>query len=65
MKAACLLTASMYFLASFAKGGIGTGGGAFDFGSDASSELVGGDGTTGAEFVGSGGVSVVSIGTES
>ena len=65
MKSACLLTASMYFLASSAKGGIGTGGGAFGFGSDAAGELVGGDGTMGAEFVGSGGVSVVSIGTES
>ena len=65
MKAACLLTASMYLLASSAKGGIGTGDGAFGFGNDAANELVGGDGTTGAEFVGSGGVSVVSIGTES
>ena len=65
MKAACLLTASMYFLALSAKGGIGTRGGAFGFGSDAAGELVGGDGTTGAEFVGSRGVSVVSIGTES
>ena len=55
----------MYFLASFAKGGIGTGGGAFGFGFDAADELVGGDGTTRAEFMGSGGVSVVSIGTKS
>ena len=65
MKAACLLTAPMYFLASSAKGGIGTGGEAFGFGSDGAGELEGGDGTTGAEFVGSGGVSVVSIETES
>ena len=65
MKAACLLIASMYFLASSANGGIGTGGGAFGFGFDAAGESVGGDGTIGAKFVGSGGVSVVSIGTES
>ena len=65
MKAACLLTASMYFLASSANGGIGTRGGAFGLGSDAAGGLVGGVGTTEAGFVGNGGVSVVSIGTES
>ena len=65
MKAACLLTASIYFLALSAKGGTGTGGRAFGFGSDTVGKSVSGDGTTGTEFVGSGGVSVVSIGTES
>ena len=65
MKAACFLTVSMYFLASSANGGIGTGGGAFGFGSDAAGGLVGRDGTMEAEFVGSGGVSVISIRIES
>ena len=55
----------MYFLASSANGGIGAGGEAFGFGSNAADELAGGDGTMGTGFVGSGGVSVVSIGTES
>ena len=65
MKAACLLTVSMYFRASSANGGIETGGGAFGFRADAAGRLVVRGGTTGAELVGSGGVSVVSIGTES
>ena len=65
MKAACLLTASMYFLASSANGGIGARGEAFSLGPDAAGELVGGDGTTGAGLMGRGGVSVVSIGTGS
>ena len=52
----------MYFLASSANGGIGAGGGAFGFGSDAAGESAGTDGTTGMKFVGSGGVSVVGAG---
>ena len=54
MKAACLLTTSMYSLVASANGGIGAAG-----------EVVGGDGTTRAGFMGSGGVSVVSIETKS
>ena len=65
MKAACLLTVSMYFRASSANGGIETKGGAFGFGADAACRLEVRDGTMGAELVVSGGVSVVSIGTES
>ena len=65
MKAACLLTVSMYFRASSANGGIETEGGAFGFGADAVGRLVVKGGTTSAELVVSGGVLVVSIGTES
>ena len=64
MKAACLLTDSIYSLAVFTNSGIGAGSGALGLGSDAVGESVGGDGTVGAEFMGRGGVSVVSIGTE-
>ena len=65
MKAACLLTVSMYFSASSANGGVEAEGGAFGFGADAAGRLVGRGGTMGAELVASGGGSVVSIGTES
>ena len=65
MKAACLLTDSMYFLAISTNGGLGVGSGALGLGSDAVGEPVGGDGTTGAGLMGRGGVSVVSIGTGS
>ena len=64
MKAACLLTDSMYSLAVSANGGI-AGSGALGLGPDAAGELVDGDGTTGAGLMGRGGVSVVSIGTGS
>ena len=65
MKAACLLTDSMYSLAVSANGGLGVGSGALGLGSDAAGKPVGGDGTTGAGLMGRGGVSVVSIGTGS
>ena len=65
MKAACLLTDSMYSLAVSANGGLGVGSGALGLGSDAAGELVGGDGTTRAGLMGRGGVLVVSIGTGS
>ena len=65
MKAACLLTDSMYSLAVSDNGGIGAGSGALGLGPDAKGESVGGDGTTGAGLMGRGGVSVVSIGTGS
>ena len=64
MKAACLLTDSMYSLAVVANGGIAESG-ALGLGPDAIGELVGGDGTTEAGLMGRGGVSVVSIGTGS
>ena len=64
MKAACLLTDSMYSLAVAANGGI-AGSGALGLGLDAAGESVGGDGTTGAGLMRRGGVSVVSIGTGS
>ena len=65
MKAACLLTDSMYSVAVAANGGIGAESGALDLGPDAAGESVGGDGTTGAGLMGRDGVSVVSIGTGS
>ena len=65
MKAACLLTDSMYSLAVSDNGGIGAGSGALGLGLDVTGELVGGDRTTGAGLMGRGGVSVVSIGTGS
>ena len=65
MKAACLLTDSMYSLAVSANGGVGVGSGALGLGSDVAGEPVGGDGTTEAELMKRGGVSVVSIGTGS
>ena len=64
MKAACLLTDSMYSLAVSDSGGVGAGNGTLGLGFDGTSEVVGGDGTTGAGSMGRGGVSVVSIGTE-
>ena len=64
MKAACLLRDSMYSLAVAANGGI-AGSGALGLGPDAASKSVGGDGTMGAELMGRGGVSMVSIGTGS
>ena len=64
MKAACLLTDSMYSLAVAANGGI-PGSGALGFGPDVAGESVGGDRTAGARLMGRGGVSVVSIGTGS
>ena len=65
MKAACLLTDSMYSLAVSDSGEIGAGNGTLGLGFDGTGESLGGDGTTRVEFVGRGGVSVVSIGTES
>ena len=65
MKVACLLTDSMYSLAVSDNGGIGAGNGTLGLGFDGTSEVVGGDGTTGAGSMGRDGVSVVSIGTES
>ena len=65
MKAACLLTNSMYSLAVSDNGGIGAGSGALGLGPDAAGKSVGGDGTTGAGLMGRGGVLVVSIGTGS
>ena len=62
---ACLCTDSMYSLAVSANRGIGAGSGALGLESDAAGEGVGGDGTTRAGSMGRGGVSVVSIGTES
>ena len=64
MKAACLLTDSMYSLAVAANGGI-AGSGALGLGLDVTGESVGGDGITGAGLMGRGGVSMVSIGTGS
>ena len=64
MKAACLLTDSMYSLVVAANSGI-VGSGALGLGPNAASESVGGDGTTGAGLMGRGWVSVVSIGTGS
>ena len=60
MKAACLLTDSIYSLAVFNSGG--TGAEVLGLGFAGVGEVVGGDGTTGAGFVGRGGVSEVSIG---
>ena len=65
MKAACLLTDSMYSLAISDSGGVGAGNGTLGPGFDGTSEVVGGDGTTGAGSTRRGGVSVVSIGTKS
>ena len=65
MKAACLLTDSMYSFAVSDNGGIGAGSGALGLGPNAAGESVGGDETTGAGFMGRGGVLVVSIGTGS
>ena len=65
MKAACLLTDSMYSLAISDNDGIGAGSGALGLGPDDAGESVGGDGTTGAGFMERGGVLVVSIGTGS
>ena len=65
MKAACLLTDSMYSLVVFDSSGIGAGNGTLGLGFDGTCEVVGGDGTTGARSTGRGGISVVSIGTES
>ena len=63
MKAACLLTDSMYSLVVSANGGIGAGNGTLGLGFDGTGKVVGGDGTMGAGSTGRGGVSVVSIGT--
>ena len=65
MKAACLLTDSMYSLAVSDSGGIGAGNGTLGLGFNGTGEVVGGDGTTRAGSTGRGGVSVISIGTES
>ena len=65
MKAACLLTDSMYSLAVSDNGGIGAGSGTLGLGPDATGESMGGDGTTEVGLTGRGGVSVVSIGTRS
>ena len=62
MKAACLLTDSMYSLAVSNSGGIGAGNGTLGHGFAGVGEVVGGVGTTGAGSTGRGGVSEVSIG---
>ena len=65
MKAACLLTVSMYFLAVFDSCGIGAGNETLGLEFAGIGEVEGRDGTTGAGSAGRGGVSVVSIGTGS
>ena len=55
----------MYSLAVSANGGIGAGSGALGLGSDAVDEAVDEDGTMRVGSMGRGGVSVVSIETES
>ena len=65
MKATCLFMDSMYSLAISDSSGIGAGNGTLGLGFDGIGESVGGDGTMVAGLVGRGGVSVVSIGTES
>ena len=65
MKAACLLTDSMYSLVVSNSGGIGAGNGTLGLGFDGIGEVVGEDGMTGAGSTGRGGVSVVSIITKS
>ena len=65
MKAACLLTDSMYSLAVSANGGIGAGNRTLGLGFDGAGKVVGGDGTMGAGSTGRGGVSMVSIKIES
>ena len=65
MKAACLLTNSMYSLVVSDNSGIGAGNGTLGLGFDGTSKVVGEDSTMGAGSKGRGGVSVVSIGTES
>ena len=65
MKATCLLTDSMYSFAVSDSGGIGAGNGTLGLRFDGTGKVVGGDGTTGARSTGRGGVSMVSIGTES
>ena len=52
MKAACLLTDSMYSLAVSANGGIGAGSEALCLGSNAAGKSMGGDKTTGAGLMG-------------
>ena len=65
MKAACLLTDSMYSLVVSDNSEIGARNGTLGLGFDGAGEVVGGDGMTGAGSTGRGGVSMVSIGTES
>ena len=64
MKAACLLTNSIYSLAVSDSGGIGAGTRTWGLGFANVGEVVGGDGTTGARSAGKGGVLEVSIGIE-
>ena len=65
MKAACLLTDSMYSLAVSDSGGIGVGNGTLGLGFAGVGEVLGGDGTTRVGSAGRGGVSEVSIRTGS
>ena len=65
MKAACLLTDSIYFLVVSDSGEIGAGNGTLGLGFASIGEVVEGDGTTGAGSAGRGGVSEVSIETGS
>ena len=62
MKAACLLTDSIYSLVVSDSGGIGAEIEILGLGFAGVGEVVGGDGTMGAGSVGRGGVSEVSIG---
>ena len=62
MKAACLLTDSMYSLAISDSDGVGAGNGTLGRGFAGVGAVVGGDGTTGAGSTERGGVSEVSIG---
>ena len=62
MKAACLLTDSIYFVAVFDSGGTRAENEILGLGFAGVGEMVGGDGTMGAGSAGRGGVSEVSIG---
>ena len=62
MKAACLLTDSMYSLAVSDSGGVGARNGTLGCGFAGVRAVVGGDGMAGARSTGRGGVSEVSIG---
>ena len=62
MKAACLLTDSIYSLAVSDSGGTGAENEILGLGFAGMGEMVGGDGTTEAGSTGRGGVSKVSIG---
>ena len=62
MKAACLLTDSIYFLIVSNSGGLRVGTGTLGLEFAGAGEMVGGDGMTGAGFAERGAVSEMSIG---